>query len=114
MKEWLMSNLANLVTVALFIVAVVVLWFVGKGKYRGKAKQMLLALVIAAEEKYGGGTGEVKFAYVAERLYEIMPGIFHVFFTERDIACWIEDAVTKMKKYLADNEKAAALVTKKT
>ena len=39
-----------------------------------------------------------------------MPGIFQVFFTAEDIAGWIEEAVTKMKEYLSENEKAAALV----
>ena len=63
-----------------------------------------------AEEKYGGGTGELKFAYVAERLYEVMPGIFQVFFAAEDIAGWIEDAVTKMKEYLSENENVAALM----
>lgn len=113
MKEFIMNHLASLITAVLFVVLVVVLWFVGKGKYRGKAKQMLLSLVIAAEEKFGGGTGELKFAYVAERLYEVMPGIFQVFFSTEDIAGWIEDAVVKMKEYLAENDKAAALIAGK-
>ena len=43
----------------------------------------------AAEKKFGGGTRELKFAYVGERIYEIMPGIFQVFFTAEDIAGWI-------------------------
>lgn len=38
---------------------------------------MLLSLVIAAKEKMDGGTEEIKFAGVAEWIYEIMPpGIF--------------------------------------
>lgn len=110
MKEWIMNNLTNIITAALFVALVVVLWFAWRGKYRDKAKQMLLSLVIAAEEKFGGGTGELKFAYVAERLYEVMPGIFQVFFTAEDIAGWIEEAVVKMKEYLSANDKAAALI----
>jgi len=110
MKEWIMNNLGNIITAALYVALVVVLWFAWRGKYRDKAKQMLLSLVIAAEEKFGAGTGEIKFAYVAERLYEVMPGIFQVFFTAEDVAGWIEEAVAKMKEYLAANDKAAALV----
>lgn len=110
MKEFIMNNLSNIITAVLFVALIVVLWFAWRGKYRDKAKQMLLSLVIAAEEKYGGGTGELKFAYVAERLYEVMPGIFQVFFTAEDIAGWIEEAVAKMKEYLSENAQAAALV----
>lgn len=110
MKEWILQHLASIICAVIFIVVILVLWFAWRGKYRDKAKQMLLSLVIAAEEKFGGGTGELKFAYVAERLYEVMPGIFQVFFTAEDIAGWIEEAVTKMKEYLSENEKAAALV----
>ena len=55
-----------------------------------------------------GGTEEIKFAGVAERIYEIMPpGIFQ---RVEDIAGWIEDAATRMKEYLSENEKAAFLV----
>lgn len=110
MKEFIMNNLSNIITAVLFVALIIVLWFAWRGKYRDKAKQMLLSLVIAAEEKYGGGTGELKFAYVAERLYEVMPGIFQVFFAAEDIAGWIEDAVTKMKEYLSENENVAALM----
>lgn len=110
MKEFILSHLGSIIMAIVFVVLVLVLWFAWRGKYRDKAKQMLLSLVIAAEEKFGGGTGELKFAYVAERLYEVMPGIFQVFFTAEDIAGWIEEAVTKMKEYLSENEKAAAYV----
>ena len=110
MTETILSHLGSIITAIVFVVLVLVLWFAWRGKYRDKAKQMLLSLVIAAEEKFGGGTGELKFAYVAERLYEVMPGIFQVFFTAQDIAGWIEEAVTKMKEYLSENEKAAAYV----
>ena len=110
MKDFVLSHLGSIITAVVFVVLVLVLWLAWRGKYRDKAKQMLLSLVIAAEKKFGGGTGELKFAYVAERIYEIMPGIFQVFFTAEDIAGWIEEAVTKMKEYLSANEKAAALV----
>ena len=110
MKEFIMNNLSNIITAVLFVGLIVALWFAWRGKYRDKAKQMLLSLVISAEEKFGGGTGELKFAYVAERLYAVMPGIFQVFFTAEDIAGWIEEAVSKMKDYLPENDEAAKLV----
>ena len=110
MKEFLMNNWINIAFALVWAAVIVLLWVGFKGRYRAKAKQMLLSLVTAAEKQFGGGTGELKFAYVSERLYEIMPGIFQVFFTVEDIAGWIEEAVAKMKEYLALNPDAAALV----
>lgn len=110
MKEFITNNLFSIIVVAVLAIIVVVFWFAGKGKYRSKAKQILLALVIAAEEKYGGGTGEIKFAYVAEKLYALMPGVFQVLFSAETIAGWIEEAVEYMKKYLSENEDAAEVV----
>ena len=112
MKEFLQQNMVTLIIAAVIFVVAVILWFVGKGKYRGKAKQLLLALVVAAEEKYGGGTGEIKFAYVAQKLYEIMPAAFQWLFTPEKIAEMIEEAVTKMKEILSTNNAAAALIKK--
>lgn len=113
MKEFLMNNWMNILSAIAFVGILVLLWVGFKGRYRAKAKQMLLSLVTAAEKEFGGGTGELKFAYVSQRLFEIMPGIFQVFFTVEDISGWIEEAVAKMKEYLALNKEAAAVVAGK-
>ena len=63
-----------------------------------------------AEEKYGGGTGEIKFSYVAQKIYDIMPSWLQIFFSAETIAGWIEDAVTAMKEYLSSNEEAATKI----
>lgn len=110
MKEFLANNIANIIAALACVGVIILLWVGFKGRYRAKAKQMLLSLVMAAERQFGGGTGELKFAYVSQKLFEIMPGIFQVFFTVEDIAGWIEEAVAKMKEYLALNPDAAALV----
>lgn len=112
MKEIILNNLPFIIVAALVIIAGIVFWFAGKGKYRDKAKQILLSLVIEAEEMYGGGTGEIKFAYVAQRLYDIMPNWLQMFFSAETIAGWIEEAVDKMKEYLSENEAAASIVNK--
>lgn len=104
MQQFLIDNMALIITAAVLVIVAVILFFVCKGKYRTQAKQILLSLVIAAEEKFGGGgTGEIKFSYVAERLYEIMPDSMKFFLTEASIANLIETAVTKMKEILSKN-----------
>ena len=101
MKEWILQHLASIILAVIFIVVILVLWFAWRGKYRDKAKQMLLSLVIAAEEKFGGGTGEVKFSAVADALYDKLPPAAKFLISEKTIASLIEGAVTKMKEYLS-------------
>ena len=48
MKDFVLSHLGSIITAVVFVVLVLVLWFAWRGKYRDKAKQMLLSLVIAA------------------------------------------------------------------
>lgn len=112
MKDFIITNIRSIVFVLLAASVLVILWVAAGGKFRDKAKQILLALVVAAEQKYGGGTGKIKFAFVAERLYAMMPSIFQVFFSASTIGGWIEDAVTAMKAYFSANEgmESAALL----
>lgn len=66
-----------------------------------QAKAILLSLVTEAEEKWGGGTGEIKFSAVAEALYEKLPSAAKFLLSEKTIASLIESAVERMKEYLA-------------
>lgn len=110
MKEFIMNNLPVIITIVAVLVIALIFCFVGKGKYKKKVKQMLLALVVEAEEKYGSGTGEIKFAYVAEKIYAIMPSFLQIFISAQTIGLWIDEAVVKMKEYLAENAQAASIV----
>lgn len=110
MGQFITENLGSIVVIFAVLIAVVVLFFIAKGKYRKTAKRILLYLVVAAEQRFGGNTGEIKFSYVAEKLHEKMPFVVQILFTEKDIANMIEEAVIKMKKYLADNPEASASV----
>ena len=103
MKQFIIENIWAIIPLLLIVIVAVVLLFVAKGKYRGIARQILLSLVVTAENAFGGGTGEIKFSYVAERLYAVMPPLVRLLFSEKDIANMIEDAVDKMKEYLANH-----------
>lgn len=105
--------LVNVIVIVAILVIVAVLYFAAKGKYRKVAKRILLSFVVAAEEKFGGGTGEVKFAYVADKLHERMPVVVQFLFTEKDVANMIEEAVDKMKQLLADNPDSSPSITEK-
>ncbi len=67
-----------------------------------QAKAILLHLVVEAEEHWGGGTGEIKFSEVAERLYEKLPDVAKILLSEKTIASLIENAVAQMKTILTE------------
>ena len=71
---------------------------------------MLFYLIIEAEKAFGGGTGQLKYAAVVTWLYERLPTIIKILFTEKQIDGMLEDAVTKMKKYLESNMDARILI----
>lgn len=66
-----------------------------------QAKTILLHRVTEAEEKWGGGTGEIKFSAVAEALYDKLPSAARFLLSGKTIASLIESAVERMKQYLS-------------
>lgn len=111
MENFINAHLGSIIIVVVLLIVAAVLCFVAKGRYRKYAKQILLTLVIAAEKKFGGGTGEVKFASVVDAFYDKMPVILKILFTEKEIANMIEEAVDKMKEILANNPDASLSIT---
>jgi hypothetical protein len=79
------------------------LWLLNVG-YTNKVKQILLHLVIEAEAIYGEKTGDVKFAYVAEKVYTFLPSVVKMFITTKEVQKLINTAVEQMKEYLADDK----------
>lgn len=96
------------VIVAILLVGLlVILW---RNGYKKQVAQILFYLVTQAEQQFGGGTGELKFAAVSTWIYERLPWYIKLFFTTKQIDMMIEEAVTAMKGYLDENTKAKALV----
>lgn len=87
------------VIVIVLIVGAIVLYRFGCVK---EAKMILLHLVSEAEERWGGGTGEIKFSEVACRLYEILPQAARYVLSTKTIASLIENAVAQMKAILTE------------
>ena len=87
------------VIVIVLIVGAIVLYRFGCVK---EAKMILLHLVSEAEERWGGGTGEIKFSEVACHLYEILPQAARYVLSTKTIASLIENAVAQMKAILTE------------
>lgn len=99
MMDFIVANWANILVVAVFVAVLVFLAVRGKKQIVYK---ILYALVNEAEELFGGGTGKLKFAYVMEKAYALLPSLIKVFITYNTFSKWIEDAVVKMKEDLQE------------
>jgi galactitol-specific phosphotransferase system IIC component len=93
------------------IIAIIVMIRQG---YIKQVKQGLLYLVTKAEQEFGSGTGELKYAAVADWIYEKLPAIARLFLSAETIDSLIELAVDEMKDYLSINNSAAKLIESKT
>jgi len=87
--------------IALALAIALFVWFVVVKKIP-VARKIALALVIEAEAKYGSGTGEIKYAEVVGKLYNLLPGTLKIFISEKFIDKLIEDAVQFMKEKLGE------------
>lgn len=72
---------------------------------RGKKEiiyKMLLVLVDEAEGIYGAKTGKLKFSYVLEKIYAMLPATIKIFISYKTLETWIEKALAEMKEYWAE------------
>ena len=91
----------SVLLVLAFLELVVVLIKRGQTKI---LKKILFNLVTQAEKQFGGGTGSMKFAAVADWIYQRIPAVLKLLFTEKDIADMIEAVLEEAKKAWGTNE----------
>lgn len=99
--QFLAANWDSVLVVLAFLVLVVVLIKRGETKV---LKKILFNLVTQAEKQFGSGTGELKFAAVADWIYQRIPAVMKLLFTEQDIADMIEAVLEEAKKAWGANE----------
>lgn len=107
MISLLIANLDSVLVVVLFILAMV--YMVKKGATK-QVNGMLFYLVSEAEREFGSGTGALKYSAVTTWLYERLPVIIKLLFTDKQIDKMIENAVTDMKEYLGKNINAFNII----
>lgn len=101
MTEWLVNNWLGCLII---IAAIIILALLIKLGRHDIIKKIVLSLVCAAEKQYGSGTGEIKYAYVIEKLWDKLPFIIRILYTKKEIDNMIEMAVQKLKHILSDND----------
>lgn len=99
--EFLVKNWDSVLVVAGFIVLCVALVKRGQTK---TLKTILFNLVTQAEKEFGSGTGELKFAAVSDWVYQRLPAILKILFTQKDIDTLIESALEEAKKQWGSNK----------
>jgi hypothetical protein len=98
---FLAKNWDNVLVVVAFLALVVVLIKRGETKI---LKQILFNLVTQAEKQFGSGTGSLKYAAVADWIYQRIPAVLKLLFTSSDIEKMIEAALEEAKKAWGANE----------
>lgn len=98
---FLAKNWDSVLVVVAFLAVVVVLIKRGETKI---LKQILFNLVTQAEKQFGSGTGSMKYAAVADWIYQRIPAVLKLLFTSSDIEKMIEAALEEAKKAWGANE----------
>ena len=98
---FLAKNWDSVLVVVAFLALVVVLIKHGETKI---LKQILFNLVTQAEKQFGSGTGSLKYAAVADWIYQRIPAVLKLLFTSSDIEKMIEAALEEAKKAWGANE----------
>ena len=98
---FLAKNWDSVLVVVAFLVLVVALIKRGETKI---LKQILFNLVTQAEKQFGSGTGSLKYAAVADWIYQRIPAVLKLLFTSSDIEKMIEAALEEAKKAWGANE----------
>ena len=98
---FLAKNWDSVLVIVAFLAVVVVLIKRGETKI---LKQILFNLVTQAEKQFGSGTGSLKYAAVADWIYQRIPAVLKLLFTSNDIEKMIEDVLEEAKKAWGANE----------
>lgn len=98
---FLAKNWDSVLVIVAFLALVVVLIKRGETKI---LKQILFNLVTQAEKQFGSGTGSLKYAAVADWIYQRIPAVLKLLFTSTDIEKMIEAALEEAKKAWGANE----------
>ena len=98
---FLAKNWDSVLVVVAFLALVVVLIKRGETKI---LNQILFKLVTQAEKQFGSGTGSLKYAAVADWIYQRIPAVLKLLFTSSDIEKMIEAALEEAKKAWGANE----------
>ena len=104
---FLLVNWDSVLVVLAFLAMIVVL--IKRGE-TAILKKILFSLVTQAEKEYGDGTGRLKLAAVSDWIYQRIPAVLKLLFSQRDIENLIESVLEEAKKAWGTNDNIAAYI----
>ena len=104
---FLLANWDSVLVVLAFLALIVVL--IKRGE-TAVLNRILFSLVTKAEKEFGGGTGKLKLAAVSDWIYQRIPAVLKLLFSEKDIEKLIESALEEAKKAWGTNGNLAAYI----
>ena len=104
---FLLANWDSVLVVLAFLALIVVL--IKRGE-TAVLNRILFGLVTKAEKEFGDGTGKLKLAAVSDWIYQRIPAVLKLLFSEKDIERMIETALEEAKKAWGNNENIAAYI----
>lgn len=99
--SFIKNNMVDIILILLLAASGLILY---KRGHRELVRKMVLSLVVEAEKKLGSGTGRLKYDMVLEGLYKRLPLPLRVIYTQQQLDDLIEDAVSRLKDFLSDEE----------
>jgi len=99
--NFLLANWDSVLVVLAFCALIVFLIKRGETKI---LKTILFNLVTQAEKQFGTGTGTLKYAAVADWIYQRIPAVLKLLFTSKDIETMIEDVLEEAKAKWGAND----------
>ncbi|MTI68987.1 MAG: hypothetical protein FH751_01865 [Firmicutes bacterium] len=95
--DFVRAYLIDIIIVLVFIITLIYLYKKGK---KDTVKKIILALVVQAEKNLGSKTGKLKYAFVVERVYDVLPFVVRILIPRKELDNMIEEAVNYLKEYL--------------
>lgn len=108
--KWLLFNWDSVVLVAVVLAIIIYLIKTGQTKI---LKQIAVKLVTDAEGECGSGTGVLKLSEVVGKLYDKLPSVLRILFTEKQLVDITEGVLAEAKKKWEANQNVTTYIENK-
>lgn len=85
---------------SMLAVAIVYVVLLYKNNKKIEIYKIIQGLVCEAEIRFGSGTGDLKYEYVVNKIYTLLPFYVKMFVSEKLLDIWIETAVDELQEIL--------------
>lgn len=108
--KWLLVNWDSVLLLAVVVALIIYLIKTGQTKI---LKQIAVKFVTDAEGECGTGTGVIKLSEVVAKLYNCLPSVVRILFTEKQLVNIAESVLAEAKKKWEANENLAVYIENK-